>query len=371
MNKNQQAFLELMRAGLWENDIMLPFGEVDFSVLLQQAEDQSVVGLVAAGIEHIVDKKPQKKDVLQFIGRTVQLEQRNTAMNSFIGVLTEKLREKGISSVLVKGQGIAQCYERPLWRSSGDIDLLLDSENYEEAKRYLSSLSMDGHEEDRERLHFGITIDSWLVELHGTLHANHLAAMDRLLDEVQKDVLQYGRVRVWSNGAVDILLPASNEDIVFVFAHILQHFFKGGIGLRQICDWCRLLWTFRSNIDLPLLEARIRSMSMISKWKAFAALTVGYLGMPAESMPLYSNERKWKKMADRIMELIMESGSLGHRMDENKDEYGALVTGVLSFWKYTRFFLIQFSVFPQDAVKGWHSVIVNGVKAAIRKKTGR
>ena len=33
-----------------------------------------MVGLVVAGIEHITDRKPQKKDVLQFIGRTVQLE---------------------------------------------------------------------------------------------------------------------------------------------------------------------------------------------------------------------------------------------------------------------------------------------------------
>ena len=50
MNKNQQAFLELMRAGLWENDIMLPFGEVDFSVLLQQAEDQHGVGAADEGL---------------------------------------------------------------------------------------------------------------------------------------------------------------------------------------------------------------------------------------------------------------------------------------------------------------------------------
>lgn len=50
---------------------------------------------MAAGIEHIVDKKPQKKDVLQFIGRTVQLEQRNQAMNYFIGVLGKKMKYAG------------------------------------------------------------------------------------------------------------------------------------------------------------------------------------------------------------------------------------------------------------------------------------
>ncbi len=77
---------------------------------------------MAAGIEHITDGKPQKKDVLQFIGRTVQLEQRNQAMNCFIGVTVEKMREAGIYTLLVKEQGVAQCYERPLWRACGDVD---------------------------------------------------------------------------------------------------------------------------------------------------------------------------------------------------------------------------------------------------------
>ena len=95
---------------------------------------------MAAGIEHITDRKPQKKDVLQFIGRTVQLEQRNQAMNYFIGVMVEKMSEAGIYTVLVKGQGVGQCYERPLWRSCRStratiIDIkLLRNENDRQSK---------------------------------------------------------------------------------------------------------------------------------------------------------------------------------------------------------------------------------------------
>ena len=73
--KVEQAFFALLRAGLWEKEVqLLPYGEVDFAEVLELAEEQSVVGLVAAGIEHITDGRPAKKDVLQFIGRTVQLD---------------------------------------------------------------------------------------------------------------------------------------------------------------------------------------------------------------------------------------------------------------------------------------------------------
>lgn len=67
----QRAFFALLQAGLWEKDVRLePNGEIDFSAVLDLAEEQSVVGLLAAGIEHVVDGRPAKKDVLQFIGRT-------------------------------------------------------------------------------------------------------------------------------------------------------------------------------------------------------------------------------------------------------------------------------------------------------------
>ena len=117
------AFFALVCAGLWEKEVCLSqFGEVDYGRILELAQEQSVVGLVAAGLEHVVDVKVPKEDVLQFVGLTLQEEQRNTAMNAFIAQIVQKMRDEDIYTLLVKGQGIAQCYERPLWRTSGDID---------------------------------------------------------------------------------------------------------------------------------------------------------------------------------------------------------------------------------------------------------
>lgn len=75
------------------------------------------------------DVKVPKEILLQFIGQSLQLEQRNQAMNIFIAEIVDKMRIEGIYTLLVKGQGIAQCYERPLWRASGDVDLLLSQDN--------------------------------------------------------------------------------------------------------------------------------------------------------------------------------------------------------------------------------------------------
>lgn len=123
---NKDAFLALVRAGLWEREVRLsPYKEIDFSEILRLAEEQSVVGLVTVGLEHVVNMSVTLKVKLLFAGRALQIEQQNVAMNQFVAELFEKLQKENINALLVKGQGIAQCYEKPLWRTSGDVDLLL------------------------------------------------------------------------------------------------------------------------------------------------------------------------------------------------------------------------------------------------------
>ena len=140
MQNNQQVFLELVKAGLWEKDSRISqFGKIDFEEVYRLAEEQAVVGLVAAGLEHVVDVKPLQDILLLFIGTALQLEQQNKEMNAFLAELVEQMREKEIYALLVKGQGIAQCYERPLWRASGDIDLFLSKSNYKKAEIHLKS----------------------------------------------------------------------------------------------------------------------------------------------------------------------------------------------------------------------------------------
>ena len=126
LSNNQQAFLQFVRAGLWEKEVRLSqYGDVDFDEMYRLAQEQSVIGLVAAGVERVVDIKVPKEIVFQFVGTTMQLEQRNLSMNRFVTKLFGQLKEKGVYALLVKGQGIAQCFERPLWRMAGDVDLLI------------------------------------------------------------------------------------------------------------------------------------------------------------------------------------------------------------------------------------------------------
>lgn len=365
MTNNQQAFFVLVKAGLFplhgKGGMVNGFDAVDWSEVCRIAEEQSVVGLVAAGLEHLKDVRAPKEDVLQLVGQTLQLELRNKSMNEYLAWLINALREEEIYAILVKGQGIAQCYERPLWRASGDIDLLLSETNYEKAKKMLVPLAVNVESEYKILKHLGLTMQGGVVvELHGTLHSRLSKRVDKVIDEAQKDVFFGGNVRSWQNGGTTVFLPSPDNDVIFVFTHILHHFYIEGVGLRQICDWCRLLWTYRETLDKKLLEHRLKKAGLTTEWKAFAALAVDWLGMPDEAMPLYSPNKKWSNKAEKILRFVMESGNFGHNREVAQGK-------IHSVWLKTKDFARHALVFPWDSVKFFFHFIGNGIEIASNK----
>ena len=341
-DNSTRVFLELVRAGLWGKadanlnvDLNLNEG-INWDKVYQLAQEQSVQGLVLQGIDwfknhndnhHFNVNIPQGM-LLQWIGEVQMIEQRNKDMNGFIADLIAKMREADIYTLLVKGQGIAQCYERPQWRASGDVDFLLSDSNYEKAREFLLPLSSDNKPDERYSKHLGMNIDQWYVEIHGSLRTGLSAKVDKEVDAAQNSVFIGGNVRLWDNKGTLVFLPAPTEDVFLVFTHFIKHFYKKGMSLRQVCDWCRLLWTYRNEINVDWLELHLRKAGLMEEWQAFAALAVEYLGMPKEAMPFYDS--RFTDKGSRLVEFILG----GYSRNKIKD---TLQIAKIFLWKALRY----------------------------------
>lgn len=386
LSDNQQAFLALVRAGLWadaggadsrsqgitesrnqgsteagsqgftetgKQGISDPrslggAGTVDWNEVYRLAEEQAVVGLVAAGLDHVHGVKIPQEGVLQFVGTALRIEQRNVEMNDFVVQLNKQLWQNKIYGLLVKGQGVAQCYERPLWRTCGDVDLLLDDDNYEKAKVLLIPLADEVEDEDPVKKHLALNIKGFDVELHGKMSFALSRKADKVIDNVIDDSLKRRGARVWSYKNSDIYLPNADNDVIIVFTHFLHHFFIEGVGVRQICDWCRLLWTYRDSLNKGLLESRIRKMGLMTEWQVFGALTVEYLGMPVEAMPFYDS--RFTVKGERVLERILKSGNFGHNNDLSyRAKYSGMKYKIVALWRRLVDFVGLSQIFPLDA----------------------
>lgn len=372
LDNNQRAFFALVKAGLWERDVQLSqFGKIDFQDVYRLAEEQSVVGLVAAGLEHTTDIKVPKVNVLQFIGSALQLEQHNQAMNCFIGVILDKFKDAGVEAVLIKGQGVAQCYERPMWRAPGDVDLLLNNDNYERGKVFLDSISEKPPKEYSFNKEYQTTISGWTLELHGSLRCGLSAALNRGVDAIQYDICDNHHVRYWEVDSMSIPLPEENDDALLIFTHYIKHFYKGELGIRQICDWCRLLWYYRKSIDVELLEKRLMKIGLRAQWNGFAAFANDYLGMPVNAMPLYSSSKKWSQKANRICAFMLNVGSFGHNVDDSYySKYPLLIRKTISMWRRISALLRHATIFPLHTFRFLPHIIYTGLKATLQNGTG-
>lgn len=375
--ENNKAFFALLRAGLFPvhgegfmvHDSL--FKDVDWEKIYKLSQEQSVQGVVLQGIDwfKIQGSKfniPQGL-LLQWIGEVQMIEQRNKEMNAFIVELIEKLRENDIYALLVKGQGVAQCYEKPLWRSCGDVDLFLSDNNYEKAKKLLIPLASSVEKESEATLHLGMTINGWVVELHGKLNGYLSSRVMSLLSLIEQDTFIGGNVRTWMNGKTQVFLMKEENEILYGFIHFLNHLYKEGVGLRQICDWCRLLYTFKDSLNHGLLEQRIKRAGLMSEWKAFYNLASRYLGMPDLGSGLMVHDSRYDKKADRIMEFILKSGNMGHNRDMSHfSKYPYLIRKCVSMGRRIGDLINHARIFPLDSLRFFPRIMLNGVRSAVR-----
>lgn len=359
---NQKAFLALLRVGLWGSgypDIQID-GTTDWQEVYRLATEQSVLGLVLAGLEHSNVKPPQAM-LLQWIGEVQLIEQRNKSMNIFITDLIEKLRRADIYALLVKGQGVAQCYVKPLWRCSGDVDLLLSNDNYQKAKSALIPIASEVANEEETTMHQALVMNGFDVELHGRMPFLLSKRVDDGIDEVLGDLFFHGNVRSWDCNGTQVFLPSFDNDVILVFTHFLHHFFIEGVGLRQICDWCRLLYFYKDSLNYKLLESRIRKMGLMSEWKAFGALAVNMLGMPIEAMPFY--DERFKNKAEKVLGRVLKSGNFGHNKDLSyRVRYKGFTYKLVAAWRRLWDFASLISIFPLDAPRFYVTYVLGKVK---------
>lgn len=107
-------------------------------------------------------------------------------------------------------------------------------------------------------------------------------------------------------------------------------------------------------------------MGLMSEWQAFAALTVDFLGMPIEAMPLYSNDKKWTKKAEKIMKFVLEVGNFGHNRSLFLSE-NYVSKKTFSLWNKVKDFGRHAMIFPLDSIKFFWHFLWNGVELAIIK----
>ena len=353
MTPAERLFFALLRSGLWDDAPELPDtapGEDDWKEVYSLSMSQTVVGLVTDGAAACPAGYVPKAVSLKLMSSLISTEKANAVIDSHVSRFVSLLEGSGVQPILVKGQAVAQCYIHPSGRMPGDIDLVIDPKQYEAAKAVISPIADSVGGEGLAYMHFGAMFGSVELELHGTVHTSLGRKINDVLDEAQALLHREGGYRIWNCLGTQVRIPSVDFDALFIFTHLLQHFFCGGLGLRQLCDWARVLHTHCAAIDRALLENRLTKMGILTEWKTFVGFLVDYLGLPEEEAPLY--DTRYRSKTGKLWAYIERVGNFGKKRglrDRSKDPY--LIRKVESMFVNSQDFLHHISIFPLDSLK--------------------
>ena len=119
---------------------------------------------------------------------------------------------------------------------------------------------------------------------------------------------------------------------------------------------------YHQEIDVTLLDARLKRMGLVTEWKAFFNLARRNLGLPDMDEGLMACDSRFDKRADRIMAFVLESGNFGHNRDVSyRAKNPAAVVNTITLWRRICDFTKFMRVFPVDSPKFFFHYLLNRI----------
>ena len=253
-------FLELLRAGLWEQDLRLPAvpDTAGWEQVFRLGREQAVMGVVLRGIAHLPEEQRPPEALQPVLQAWRTAFARASARYARVQeALLAQLDGAGLHPVVQKGTEAAKYYADPSVRQAGDIDLFLP----EGVDRFFAGAQNDKGEAQNDgirRAADGSAVffrDGVTVELHPRYYDIHLSPAR---------------------------LPAPGTpcgELLLLSSHIFKHAIGPGVGCKQLCDLTRALTALEGRYDKRELAAALRRAGLRRWHRLLCSLLVADFGL--------------------------------------------------------------------------------------------
>ena len=307
----------------------------EWSSLFETAKNQAVIGIAFYGVQQLPKEQMETLPMqlkMQWLGIAAHIQKRNEVMNRCTKKLQELLTDDGISSCVLKGQGVAAMYGDRLaaLRQSGDIDLYVDSSR-EYMMQYLKDKGIKyGH---WDFLHVDAKFfDNIEVEIHyrpslmRNIISNH--RFQKFI-EINKDSFFRGNANICDT-TEQLIVPIPWLNIFYLLHHTFRHLLTEGVGLRQVMDcYFAIKSTSLSDEGAKHLVNAVRQFGMMRFTQGL--LWVIKTVFLADEINEFCKRTTWSLNAQEgrfILGEIMQSGNFGHtdsRYIKNVGKTGKLI----------------------------------------------
>ena len=367
----EELFFELLRVAVGKQDSLsrVP-NEEEWKQLADIATKQFMMGVCFAGIE-ILQKKgisPPRDLFLNWATYSEQIKDINKDKNIKCLKLQKQLRQHGMRSCILKGQGISMMYEALApqlkdTRHSGDIDVWAEGD-FERVVKFVFKYQST-NKINNKHVKFDVFKDTE-VEMHFKVEQLINRIKDRKLHRWLKQEEERQMTHRVAFEGDSLILPTTDFNMVHLLLHIYRHFFDSAIGLRQITDYFVLLETQEVNDEE---KVRVKELVRSFGLDRFASALMWVLGhifhLERERMLWAPNERTGRFLLDEVMMM----GNFG----KNDERFANRKRGnyIVRYWRYCISKIRFLKVFPTETF--WLPVdhFMSGTEMLLNRRKGR
>lgn len=224
ITETEKCFILLLKAALNREEVELP-REVDFELLIELAARHHVLGVLAAPLQ----KLKSADDRLYRAAWQEQMEsiRMDTLQRFELGAIETAMEQAQIPVMPLKGAIMKQLYPYTYMRTMTDLDILYRKEDEQRIIDTMQRMSYEceGKEEDNHLIFFKPPLTH--IEFHSSLLPSECQYRFRDGDW-EHTALVEGKSYVYRMNWT--------RYYEYLFLHLIQHFFAGGVGARFIMD---------------------------------------------------------------------------------------------------------------------------------------
>ena len=292
MQSSKSAFIALIRLGLGQSLNIEPAN--NWRKIETFAIQHGLLGIVVDGIERLPESsRPPKDLLLQWIGLVMQDETRYAIQQKAAAEMALLFHDNYISTYVLKGAVVAECYPKPEHRVSSDMDCFLlpdkgdfdawalgndlikskgyetETDFYKNSTFYLPGLSVENH-------HF-------LTPFRGNKQLKRLEKLLQCL--LREDKGEDRFADTW------LYRPPVMVTALFLIEHAYSHFLHEGLTWRHVLDWMLFSRKHNEEIDWITLDALIDEFGFRRFYNSYCHLGQYLLGEVVEDQLTKSDKK--------------------------------------------------------------------------------
>ena len=315
MNNAQKQFVDILSAGIRGKSADKVYDNVEWDEVIDLADKHKVEGIIYLAL--------RKSKLISNIGEEkISLLKQKAAITgitqsrhiSGLSTVLNKINERNIPVIVLKGLVVREFYPQPDQRSMNDADILVHEGDVEKVKQLLIDMGYVYLEDHKASHHIALVHHKYpFIELHWNLFkrdgfSNELEHYERLI---------WRRAIKVNVGEAEVLSLSYEDLALHLCMHMAAHLVATGFGVRQLCDLVLLVEHKGDEIDWNsfIMKARMYGFEKFGKIIFLLCNKLFNMEAPKEiNIKVVNN----KKYVSALLDEIFEAGVHGKKEMANQ-----------------------------------------------------